>query len=184
MCERALSRRTKGELLADKQMTQEKIADAYTMMMQYRLHVLYTAWLIDKHKEYNREVRKEIAAIKARHQRCWSRSSRAPCICTAVWAALTRRHWRTCGRTSRSWGGRRADRSHKIAVAKAVLRHYSAHDALFPSYHTPTLNATKALEKYGHFLAGARSAIYTRWPKERGVSNVIIVPTNKNGGCS
>ena len=35
------------------------------MMMQYRLHVLYTAWLIDKHKEYNREVRKEIAAIKA-----------------------------------------------------------------------------------------------------------------------
>ena len=46
-------------------MTQEKIADAYTMMMQYRLHVLYTAWLIDKHKEYNREVRKEIAAIKA-----------------------------------------------------------------------------------------------------------------------
>ena len=62
MCERALSRRTKGELLADKQMTQEKIADAYTMMMQYRLHVLYTAWLIDKHKEYNREVRKEIAA--------------------------------------------------------------------------------------------------------------------------
>jgi acyl-CoA dehydrogenase len=37
MCERAVSRRTKGELLADKQMTQEKIADAYTMMMQYRL---------------------------------------------------------------------------------------------------------------------------------------------------
>ena len=53
MCERALSRKTKGELLADKQMTQEKIADAYTIMMQYRLHVLYTAWLIDKHKEYN-----------------------------------------------------------------------------------------------------------------------------------
>jgi len=40
---------------------------------------------------------------------------------------------------------------HKIAVAKAVLRHYSAHDALFPSYHTPTLRA-QALEKYGHFL--------------------------------
>jgi len=32
-----------------------------------------------------------------------------------------------------------------------VLRHYSAHDALFPSYHTPTLRA-QALEKYGHFL--------------------------------
>jgi len=40
---------------------------------------------------------------------------------------------------------------HKVAVAKAVLRNYSAHDALFPSYHTPTQRA-KALEKYGHFL--------------------------------
>ena len=36
---------------------------------------------------------------------------------------------------------------HKVAVAKAVLRHYSAHDALFPSYHTPTQRG-KALEKY------------------------------------
>ena len=43
---------------------------------------------------------------------------------------------------------------HKVAVAKAVLRNYSAHDALFPSYHTPTQRA-KALEKYGHFLPGS-----------------------------
>ena len=29
MCERALSRQTKGEILADKQMVQEKIADSW-----------------------------------------------------------------------------------------------------------------------------------------------------------
>jgi hypothetical protein len=65
MCERALSRHTKGELLSQKQMTQEKIADSYTQITQFRLHVLYAAWLIDKHQSYNREVRREIAAVKA-----------------------------------------------------------------------------------------------------------------------
>ena len=64
MCERALSRRTKGELLAEKQLTQEKIADSYVQITQFRLHVLYAAWLIDKHRAYTREVRREIAAVK------------------------------------------------------------------------------------------------------------------------
>ena len=65
MCERALSRRTKGELLSEKQFTQEKIADSYVQITQFRLHVLYAAWLIDKHRAYTREVRREIAAVKA-----------------------------------------------------------------------------------------------------------------------
>ena len=68
MCERALSRRTKGELLADKQLTQEKIADSYIQITQFRLHVLYAAWLIDQHKAYTREVRREIAAVKSAMQ--------------------------------------------------------------------------------------------------------------------
>jgi acyl-CoA dehydrogenase len=152
MCERALSRRTKGELLADKQMTQEKIADAYTMMMQYRLHVLYTAWLIDKHKEYNREVRKEIAAIKAA----------TPKVLVEIVSRAMHLHG-SLGSSDETplahmWANipelgvvDGPTEVHKIAVAKAVLRHYSAHEALFPSYHTPTLRA-QALEKYGHFL--------------------------------
>ena len=65
MCERALSRRTKGELLSEKQFTQEKIADSYVQITQFRLHVLYAAWLIDKHRAYTREVRREIAAVKS-----------------------------------------------------------------------------------------------------------------------
>lgn len=65
MVERAVSRRTKGERLADKQLVQEKIADSYTQIVQFRLHVLYAAWLLDRDQSYSRPVRREIAAVKA-----------------------------------------------------------------------------------------------------------------------
>src|SRR5208283_5452338 len=64
MCERALSRTTQGSLLADKQMVQEKIADSWVDIEQFRLLVLRTAWRIDKFKDYLK-VRKDIAAVKA-----------------------------------------------------------------------------------------------------------------------
>ena len=63
MCERALSRETKGSILADKQMVQSDIADAYAELIQFRLLVLYTAWEIDRYHDYKR-VRKNIATIK------------------------------------------------------------------------------------------------------------------------
>jgi len=152
MCERAVSRRTKGEYLSEKQMTQEKIADVYTMIMQFRLHVLYTAWLIDKHKDYNREVRKEIAAIKAA----------TPKVLVEVISRAMHLHG-SLGSSDETplafmWANipelgvvDGPTEVHKIALAKAVLRDYAPHEELFPSYHTPTLRA-KAMEKYGHFL--------------------------------
>ena len=152
MCERAVSRQTKGERLADKQMTQEKVADAYTMMTQYRLHVLYTAWLIDKHKEYNREVRLEIAAIKAA----------TPKVLVEVVSRAMHLHG-SLGSSDETplatmWANipelgvvDGPTEVHKIAVAKGVLRGYTPHDGLFPSYHTPTLRQ-QALAKYGHYL--------------------------------
>jgi acyl-CoA dehydrogenase len=63
MCERALSRTTKGQVLARKQMVQGMIADSFIDLQQFRLLVLYTAWLIDETKDYMK-VRKDIAAIK------------------------------------------------------------------------------------------------------------------------
>ncbi len=62
MCERAVSRRTKGTLLADKQMVQEQIADAWIGIQQFRLLVLYTAWLIDQSSA--RQARQWVAACK------------------------------------------------------------------------------------------------------------------------
>jgi acyl-CoA dehydrogenase len=64
MCERALSRTTKGGLLAEKQMVQEQIAESWIELQQFRLLVLYTAWLIDNSSA--REVRQYIAACKVR----------------------------------------------------------------------------------------------------------------------
>jgi acyl-CoA dehydrogenase len=47
MCERALSRRTQGTALADKQAAQAFIADSWIELQQFRLLVLHTAWVID-----------------------------------------------------------------------------------------------------------------------------------------
>jgi acyl-CoA dehydrogenase len=154
MCERALSRRTKGELLADKQLTQEKIADSYTQILQYRLHVLYTAWLIDKHRAYTREVRKEIAAIKAATPRVLQEviyrvmhlhgslgmSDETPLM--TMWANIPE-----LGVVDGP------SEVHKVTVARTVLREYQAAPGLFPSYHTPTQRA-QAMAKYGHYLTG------------------------------
>jgi acyl-CoA dehydrogenase len=48
LCERVLSRTTQGSLLAEKQMVQEAVADSWIQIQQFRLLVLYTAWLIDQ----------------------------------------------------------------------------------------------------------------------------------------
>ena len=136
----------------NKQLTQEKIADSYTQITQYRLHVLYTAWLIDKHKEYNREVRKEIAAIKAATPKVLQdviyramhihgslgMSDETPLM--TMWANIPE-----LGVVDGP------SEVHKVTVARAVLRNYSAAPGLFPTYHTPELRQL-AEKKYGHYL--------------------------------
>ncbi len=62
LCERALSRTTQGELLARKQMTQEKIADAWIELTQFRLQVLHAAWCVDA--KGAAAARREIAGVK------------------------------------------------------------------------------------------------------------------------
>jgi acyl-CoA dehydrogenase len=64
MLERAVSRRTQGELLSKKQLVQEMIADSWIDLEQFRLLVLRTAWRIDKYHDYKR-VRGDISAVKA-----------------------------------------------------------------------------------------------------------------------
>ena len=63
MLERAVSRRTKGSRLADKQLVQAMIADSFVQIEQFRLLVLQTAWKIDRFQDYRR-VRNDIAAVK------------------------------------------------------------------------------------------------------------------------
>jgi acyl-CoA dehydrogenase len=151
MCERALSRTTKGELLSKKQMTQEKIADSYTQITQFRLHVLYAAWLIDKHQAYTREVRREIAAVKA---------AMPGVLRDVVYRALhlhgslgmsnetpLMQMWATVPEMGIVDGPTEV---HKISVAKEVLRERRASEQLFPDYYLPN-----AVEKARQKLAWA-----------------------------
>jgi acyl-CoA dehydrogenase len=62
LCERALSRTTQGELLAKKQLTQEKIAEAWIELTQFRLQVLHAAWCVDTYGAH--AARREIAGVK------------------------------------------------------------------------------------------------------------------------
>src|SRR5678815_5435536 len=63
MCQRAVSRTTRDGKLADLQLVQADLADSWIALQSFRLMVLHTAWLIDKHQDYQM-VRKDIAAIK------------------------------------------------------------------------------------------------------------------------
>jgi acyl-CoA dehydrogenase len=62
LCERALSRTTQGELLAAKQLTQEKIAHAWIELTQFRLQVLHAAWVVDT--KGAPAAKREIAGVK------------------------------------------------------------------------------------------------------------------------
>jgi acyl-CoA dehydrogenase len=151
-CERVLSRETKGSLLSDKQMVQESIADSYIQLRQFRLHVLYAAWLIDKHKAYTREVRREIAAVKV---------SAPKVLMDVVYRAL---HLHGSLGASNEvelgqmwmntpWMGivDGPTEVHKVTVAQQTLRHYKPSDDLFPSYHLPKKIA-EARARYAELL--------------------------------
>ncbi|MBX7456287.1 acyl-CoA dehydrogenase family protein [Mycolicibacterium sp. 3033] len=137
MCERALSRRTAGGLLADKQTVQAYIADSYAQLLQFRLLVLYTAWQIDKYNDY-KVVRKDIATVKVvmptvLHDIAWRAmqvhgalgvSNEMPLLSMVTGAAVL---GLADGPTE----------VHKGTVAKQVLRAYSATDDVWPSEWLP-----------------------------------------------
>ena len=147
MCERVLSRETQGSRLADKQMVQEKIADSWMEIEQFRLLVLRTAWKIDRYKDYLK-VRKDIAAVKAL----------MPKVFHDVAARALHLHG-SLGATGempfveqviQSFHMGLADgptEVHKITLARQVLRDYKPVNDLFPSQHIPKLRAA-ALKKY------------------------------------
>jgi acyl-CoA dehydrogenase len=151
MCERALSRHAQGSLLADKQFVQGYIADSYAQLTQFRLFVLYTAWTIDKYKDY-RKVRKDIAAIKA--------------VMPGVLHDIAQRALQVHGALGvsnempfhkmvmGSFVLGLADgptEVHKMTVARQVLRGYKPSDDLWPSEHLPRKLAA-ARAKFAAYL--------------------------------
>jgi acyl-CoA dehydrogenase len=151
MCERALSRTTQGQRLSEKQMIQEKIADSWIEIEQFRLLVLRTAWLIDKYGDYLK-VRKDIAAIKAAMPKVLHDvASRALHIHGSLGLSD---EMPFAGQVIASYFLALADgptEVHKVTLAKQLLRDYRPSTDLFPSYHGPKLKQ-RALDKYGQLL--------------------------------
>jgi acyl-CoA dehydrogenase len=151
MCERAVSRQTRKGSLATLQLTQEKIADSWIQMEQFRLLVLRTAWLIDKHQDY-RKVRKDIAAVKA--------------AMPTVFHDVVQRAMHLHGALgisnempfSAMMVGAQAlaiadgpTEVHKVTVARQLLKGYEPVEGLWPSGHLPTRRAA-ARERYAELL--------------------------------
>jgi len=151
MCERALARETRHGPLASLQMTQERIADSWVEIEQFRLLVLRTAWLIDKHNDYGR-VRKDISAIKAAMPKVYfdvvqrsmhlhgslGISNEMP---FSAWIVGAESLALADGPTE----------THKIVVARQVLKEYLPHEGLFPNGHLPT-RLEAARKQYADFL--------------------------------
>ncbi|MGD9792748.1 MAG: acyl-CoA dehydrogenase family protein [Acidimicrobiia bacterium] len=141
MCERALSRHTKGSLLADKQAVQGYIADSWMELQQFRLFVLQTAWKIDKYNDYNK-VRADIAASKIIAQKLLhdiiGRSIQVHGALGASNELNLCRWWMVSWITGFSDG---PSEIHKRAVSRQVLKDYSPAPGLWPTEHLPTRRA-------------------------------------------
>lgn len=151
MCERALSRTTKGELLARKQMVQEKIADSWVQLRQFRLLVLETAWLCDQGHDY-KAVRKNIAAVKAVMPKVLHDISERALHVHGSLGLSTEMPFTDWLVNSYHVG--LADgptEVHKITVAREVLKEYEGTTKLFPDYHGPS-EAERAHDLYDELL--------------------------------
>ena len=150
MARRAKSRFTQGSLLADKQLIQEFVADSYVELTQFRLLVLYAAWLVDTQGEH--AAREAIAACKIQT--------------AAVLKSIGLRAIQVHGGlgltdqmplTSVLLGGLAlglADgptEAHKVNLARMVLKGYEPEDPVWPSEFWSN-RVERAREKYGHLV--------------------------------
>jgi acyl-CoA dehydrogenase len=147
MCERALSRFTAGSRLADKQLVQEKIADSWMEIEQFRLLLLQTAWKIDQLHDY-KAVRRDIAAVKVMMPKVMHDvASRALQVHGSL--GLTP-DMPFIEQVLDSYHTGLADgptEIHKLTVAKLTLREHKPTADLFPTAYIP-YQREAALKKY------------------------------------
>ena len=152
LCERAVSRYTQGEVLANKQMVQEMVADSWMELEAYRLMVLHTAWKIDQLQDY-KAVRGDISAIKAMMQKVLHDvTARALQVhgSLGVTHEMPFVHYLTESFVMGLADG--PTEVHKVTLARQVLKNYKPVDDNFPTTHIPKLRAA-AEAKFADQLA-------------------------------
>jgi len=135
LCERAVSRHTQGEMLGNKQLVQEMVADSWMQIEAFRLLTLQTAWKIDQYSDY-KAVRADISAVKAMMQTVLHDvSARA----LQIHGSLGTTHEMPFVQyLVESFVLGLADgptEVHKVTLARQVLKGYQPAPDLFPSEH-------------------------------------------------
>ena len=138
MCERAVSRQTRTGTLASLQMTQERIADSWIEIEQFRLLVLRTAWLIDKHQDY-KVVRKDIAAVKVAMPKVYHDVVQRAMHLHGALGISNEMPFSAMMQTAEVMAVADGPTEvHKITLATQLLKGYTPVEGLFPSAHIPT----------------------------------------------
>ncbi|HET9075381.1 MAG TPA: acyl-CoA dehydrogenase family protein [Acidimicrobiales bacterium] len=151
MCERAVSRTTRHGSLGSLQMTQERIADSWIEMEQFRLLVLRTAWLIDKHQDYKR-VRKDIAAVKVAMPRVLHDVAQRAMHLHGALGVSDEMPFAAMLMGAEALGiADGPTEVHKVTLATQLLKGYKPVDGLFPSAHLPT-RREEAQARYARLL--------------------------------
>ena len=152
MLERVVSRTTQGELLANKQMVQQMIADSWIEMESFRLLVLRTAWRIDQTQDY-KKVRHDIAAVKALMPKVLNDvSSRALQIHGSLGLSTEMPFMWMIAESFHMGLADGPTEVHKATLARQLVAQASPSDDLFPTRHLPRL-AAAARDLYGDVLA-------------------------------
>jgi acyl-CoA dehydrogenase len=143
-------------VLANKQLSQQFIADSAIELEQFRLLVMKTAWIIDN--EPHGAARKHIAMCKVAMAKIYHDViQRAIQIhgSLGVTTELPLYDW-WCSVPSLALADGPTE-VHKVSVAKAVLKDYTPTQGIFPGEHIPArLDAARA--KHAHTLAEAGCA--------------------------
>ena len=151
MCERAVSRKTKGQTLGEKQMIQDMIAQSSADIRALRLLALHSAWLWDT--QGASKSRLEIAELKF-----WGAKVLHDVIDRAIQVHgslgfsgdLPLEEMYRAARAARIYDG--PDEVHKVTVARHLLKGYRP--AEVPSEHVPTRTAL-ARQKFADYLDNA-----------------------------
>lgn len=138
MCERALSRRTQGQQLADLGTVRAMLADSHIELEQFRLLVLNTAWIIDHSHGDPRKARKHIAMVKVATAKIYhdivKRAVHLHGSLGATMETPLAHMWAYVPAMAIADGPTEA---HQVTVAKELLREFTPAPGLFPSEHLP-----------------------------------------------
>ncbi|RAK63344.1 acyl-CoA dehydrogenase family protein [Phenylobacterium kunshanense] len=166
MCRRAVSRTTREGRLADLQMVQEQIADSWIAVESFRLLVLRTAWLIDKHKDYQK-VRKDIAAIKVAMPKVYHDVATKAAHLHGALGVSNEMPFMHMVNSSLVMGiADGPTEVHKVTLAKQILKDYQPDNDLFPSYHIPKLRE-EAQKRFAKELGEIREHYAARRQAEK-----------------